>query len=169
MPKNIEIKARIHDVEVIRARAAELATEPPRRLVQKDTFFSTGEGRLKLRQTDDGAAELIYYNRSDLIGPKCSTYYRAAVNDAGPIKELLEASAGLRGVVKKVREVFIAKDTRIHIDEVDGLGWFLELEVMLGEDDPEENGHARAHALMEALGIVEGDLVEGAYIDLLQG
>jgi len=168
MPKNIEIKARIYDVEAIRARAAKLATEPVRRVVQEDTFFSTGEGRLKLRQSDDGSAELIYYNRPDLSGPKCSTYYRAPLGEAGPVKALLEAYAGVRGVVKKTRDIFIARETRIHIDEVDGLGWFVELEVVLGPDDTEESGHARAQALMETLGVAESDLVEGAYMDLLQ-
>jgi adenylate cyclase class IV len=111
---------------------------------------------------------LIYYNRSDEAGPKRSTYHRAPLGEAEPIKALLEAYAGVQGVVRKTRDVIIARDTRIHIDEVDGLGWFVELEVVLGPDDPEEIGHSRARALMETLGIAERDLVEGAYMDLLQ-
>ena len=95
MPKNIEIKARIHDIGATRTRAAELATEPALRITQKDTFFFAGKERLKLRESDDEHAELIYYDRPDASEPKCSTYYLSSFKEADPIKELLGAHAGV--------------------------------------------------------------------------
>ena len=168
MPANIEIKARVRgDLESLRVRAAELATEAPRVIAQEDTFFQTPSGRLKLRVPIQGPAELIYYERANETGPKRSLYSVAAIADAQALIRVLEESLGVRGVVRKTRELFIAADTRIHLDEVEFLGNFIELEVAMPGAD-EVSGRRRCHELMQALGIRDEDLVEGAYIDMLE-
>jgi predicted adenylyl cyclase CyaB len=74
---------------------------------------------------------------------------------------------GEAGRVRKQRTLFLAGRTRIHLDRVEGLGSFLELEVVLADDEPPAKGIAEAHRLMEQLGVASTQLVEGAYVDLL--
>jgi predicted adenylyl cyclase CyaB len=121
---------------------------------------------LKLREFGDGTAELIYYERPDKAGPKASKYTRTQVSDAASMRELLGQVLETKAVVSKRREVFLTGRTRIHLDEVDGLGTFMELEVVLTEDETDSDGERIASALMEQLGVRQEDLVEQAYVDL---
>jgi predicted adenylyl cyclase CyaB len=111
------------------------------------------QGRLKLREFGDGTAELIYYERPDKAGPKTSKYTRAQISDVASTREVLELVLGTKAVVAKQREVFLAGTTRIHLDEVDGLGTFVELEVVLTEDETDSDGERIASVLMEQLDV----------------
>jgi predicted adenylyl cyclase CyaB len=126
------------------------------------------QGRLKLREFGDGTAELIYYERPDKAGPKTSKYMRTQISDAASIRQLLGQVLETKAVVTKRREVFLAGRTRIHLDEVDGLGTFVELEVVLTDDEADSDGERIASVLMERLGVRQEHLVERAYIDLLE-
>ena len=169
MAKNVEIKARIEadKFEDLRLRSGEMATDGPMELIQTDTFFGSHRGRLKLREFGDGSAELIFYERPDREGPKTSSYVRSTCPAPETMKEALAGSNGILGVVKKDREVFLVNQTRIHLDRVEGLGTFLELEVVLGEFDSEELGESIAHKLLDQLDVGQSQLVSGAYFDLL--
>ena len=170
MPTNVEVKIRIKgDLEGLRERAGALAGQPSKLIRQEDTFFRTPRGRLKLRVPDTGSAELIYYERTNGPGPKPSVYIVARVDDPAALKAVLSAALGVRGVVRKQRELFLAGNTRIHLDDVEGLGSFLELEVVLSDSDAPAPASQRCLELMNLLGAREGDLVECAYIDLLEG
>ena len=121
--------------------------------------------------SSDAPAELIFYERPDTEGPVSSTYSLVPVPDPAALKAALAAALGIRGVVKKRRSLYLAGETRIHIDEVEGLGTFLELEVVLETGDgasSREEGVARCRELMNALGVTESDLIDRAYIDLLE-
>lgn len=168
MPANIEIKARVRDFEALRRRAETLSDTPLEVIPQEDTFFNTPRGRLKLRQLSPGRGQLVYYERGDAAGPKRSEYLLAETSDPSALKAALTAALGVRGVVRKKRRLYLAGQTRIHLDEVEGLGQFVELEVVLrpGQDDVE--GQAIASELMVKLGVSEADLLEGAYMDLLE-
>jgi predicted adenylyl cyclase CyaB len=83
------------------------------------------------------------------------------------LKALLALALGTSSVVRKVRTLYLHGQTRIHLDEVEGLGDFVELEVVLQEGQSEADGQAIARRLMRRLGIQPADLVEGAYMDLL--
>ena len=169
MARNVEIKARIDGAqfERLRQRAAEIATDGPVRLEQTDTFFQARRGRLKLREFADGTAEFIYYERPDCEGPKTSSYIRSQCDSPATMKETLDRAHGILGVVKKKREVFFVNQTRIHLDQVDGLGAFLELEVVLRDGDSEDQGEQMARDIMKQLRVSEEQLVSGAYFDLL--
>jgi adenylate cyclase class IV len=168
MPRNIEIKARIADPAGVRRLAEGLADDPAVLLEQEDRFYPTPSGRLKLRISGVGGAELIAYTRADAPGPRSSDYRIAPVADPERLSGVLAAAlGGVRGVVRKRRTLLIVGRTRIHIDEVEGLGSFLELEVVLAEGDDETNGEREARALMEHLGVDASDLVGKAYIDML--
>jgi predicted adenylyl cyclase CyaB len=167
MPRNIEIKARLDDPEAVRKRAEVIATTAPSVIVQADTFFHVPSGRLKLRRFDDGTGELIHYERPDAEGPKESRYTIVRVEQPEPMTRLLAAALGVRCVVRKTRTLLLVGQTRIHLDQVEGLGSFLELEVVLRPGQGSAEGKRIAAELMRRLGIHAEDLVSGAYADLL--
>jgi adenylate cyclase class IV len=167
MARNVEIKARVPDLAAIRVKAVALALRPSETVHQKDTFFETPQGRLKVREFPDGSGELISYERADREGPKVSTYQRTACPNARALAHTLGAVLPARGTVVKRREVVLVGRTRVHLDEVEHLGSFVELEVVMAADEPVEDGVREAHELLRALEIPLDALVSGAYIDLL--
>lgn len=169
MACNIEIKARVPDLEALAARVAQLATEGPVRLTQDDTFFACANGRLKLRAFDDQTGELIFYQRDDAPGPKPSFYVLAPTAQPQRLRECLTLAYGQVGRVVKERVVYLIGRTRVHLDRVVGLGDFLELEVVLAEGEDAAAGVAEARSLLARLGIASSQLVEGAYLDLQAG
>ena len=168
MPTNIEIKARVHDMAGLRARAEAISDTPVQVIPQEDTFFHTPKGRLKLRQLQPDQAQLVYYDRPDQDGPKRSSYHIFETNDPQGLKTALRLALGIRGVVRKTRYLYLSGQTRIHLDDVEGLGQFMELEVVLGADQSDAEGQAIAEDLMARLGVRKEDLLEGAYMDLLE-
>jgi len=169
MPTNIEIKARARDFEEVRRRAESLSVTPVEVIPQEDIFFNTEKGRLKLRVLALNLGQLIYYTRPDQQGPKRSEYHFYETPDPENLKRVLELAYGIRGVVKKTRYLYLVGQTRVHLDDVDGLGQFMELEVVMGEGQSDAEGQAIAEGLMSRLGVERGDLLEGAYMDLLEG
>ena len=167
MPRNIEIKARIDSVEALRPRAEALAGAPAVLIVQDDSFFTVPQGRLKLRQFEDGSAELIHYHRADSVDAKASDYVRVPVPDPAALREALARACGLQGRVRKQRWLCLVGATRIHIDRVEGLGDFMELEVVLQDGQSDAEGQAMAEALMQQLGLAQAERLAGAYLDLL--
>ena len=168
MPANIEIKARVVDMQALRRRAAALCDQAPVIIEQLDTFFNIPRGRLKLRTWGTGAGQLIYYERLDERGPKRSDYFVADLAEANGVEEVLSKAYGVRRSVRKRRELFLIRNTRVHLDTVDDLGEFVELEVVLGPGESDRGGEAEARRLMASLGIADADCVTGAYVDLLE-
>jgi predicted adenylyl cyclase CyaB len=167
MPRNIEIKARVASLALLEPRVAAIATEGPTPIAQDDTFFNCPNGRLKLRQFSAEAGELIFYQRADAGGPKTSFYVRTPTQDPAGLREALTLAHGVVGRVVKARTLYLVGRTRVHLDRVQDLGEFMELEVVLADDEAESAGAAEADALMRALGIAQADCIAGAYLDLL--
>lgn len=169
MPANVEIKARIASVAALLPLATALGDdEHPQLIHQDDTFFSVPHGRLKLRVFGDGSGELIAYQRPDAEGPKLSDYAISPATEPESLREVLARSCGLLGRVRKRRLLVLVGSTRIHLDTVEGLGEFLEIEVVLQPGQSEADGEAEARALMASLGVAPEALVRGAYLDLLR-
>jgi len=168
MARNIEIKARLADIDATLALARPLADGEPEPIAQDDTFFNAAQGRLKLRAFADGRGELIYYERPDQAGPKTSFYVLSPTASPDTLREALTLAHGQIGRVRKLRTLLLAGRTRIHLDRVEGLGDFMELEVVLADDEALETGVAEAHALMAQLGIAADQLIDVAYLDLLR-
>ena len=169
MPANVEIKARIPSVAALLPRALAFAEDPPQLIHQDDTFFAVPQGRMKLRVFGDGSGELIHYQRLDHDGPKLSDYVLVPIHAPDPLRLALTRACGQIGRVRKHRTLLLAGQTRIHLDEVEGLGSFLELEVVLHDGQTEAEGHTIALALLAELGLGADQLVAGAYLDLLGG
>jgi len=168
MAANVEVKVRCPDLGPVRAKAAALATCPAQDVDQRDTFFVVPSGRLKVREFRDGSGELIAYDRRNQTGPRESVYTRAACRDARALVAALSRALRVRGTVVKRRELFLVRRTRIHLDEVVGLGSFVELEVVLGDDGSVAEGILEVQELLDRLGIERSALVGEAYIDLLE-
>ncbi|KAI9558334.1 hypothetical protein GHT06_015087 [Daphnia sinensis] len=164
--RNVEIKAKIHDLNAVIEKVADVCKMEMEVIHQCDTFFKTENGRLKLREFKDGG-ELIYYDRPDVDGPKLSSYSKSSVTDTTSLKSVLQMALGVKGLVKKKRMLWHYNQTRIHIDEVEGLGNFLELEVVLNDNQTPEDGTRAAQELLDILGIPVSDLLSGSYLDYL--
>lgn len=165
--RNIELKARMPDLAAARRTAEAMASGYLGVQRQVDTYFHCRHGRLKLREIGESAAQLVAYSRPDSAAAKASDYCLIDVSDAPALKQALAAALGVRLAVEKRREIFLAGNVRIHLDEVAGLGCFLEFEAVLGPDIDDAAGHAQLNELCARFGIRPEDQLAGSYADLL--
>lgn len=167
MARNIEIKAHLLDLDSVTRKVSDLADQGPFAIAQDDTFFRCEAGRLKLRAFSATEGELIFYRRANQQGPKESFYVRSPTSSPDTLREALTLAHGEVGRVIKARTLYLVGRTRVHLDDVQGLGHFLELEVVLEDGELLEAGVREANQLLDQLGIDVSDLIEGAYVDLL--
>ena len=111
--------------------------------------------------------ELIYYERDNISGPKQSNYSILPTDDPIKLKNMFSCALGIQGVVCKKRYLFLVGQTRIHLDDVEELGYFIELEVVMQPNQTANQCLQIANKIMEKMQIQEDDLIDVAYIDLL--
>lgn len=167
MPSNVEIKAHLKNRLAVESIAARLADSGPEVIRQEDIFFACEGARLKLRIFAPDAGELIRYERSNVADTRCSRYLIARTSDPQVLLEILTKTLGRIGVVKKKRTLYLIGQTRVHLDQVEDLGDFLELEVVMREGQPEEEGKRIAEDLLSKFQIEKSEFVGEAYVDLL--
>jgi adenylate cyclase len=167
MRRNVEIKARVSTFDSIVEKVEAFADDGPTIIEQEDTFFNCPRGRLKLRKFSESEGELIFYNRPDTLEPKECQYIISPTPSPGSLRDVLSHSLGIKGLVRKQRTLYLVGQTRIHLDEVEGLGKFIEIEVVLHPEQNTADGVRIANDLIEKLGIHVSDLVDRAYIDIL--
>lgn len=183
MARNVEFKARVEALRAVADLAARIGDAPGELLRQRDTYYRVPHGRAKLRQISaaDGTrtSELIIYRREDEARARVSRYLRlvpleepgAAAGSPSEERNTTEDILGdvmeVVGVVSKERTVIMVGQTRIHLDRVDGLGEFVELEVVLKPDQSEADGRKVAEDLMNVLGLNPGMIEPRSYIDLI--
>jgi len=165
--RNVEIKARISSVEALVPRVAALADQGPVEIEQDDTFFVCERGRIKLRALSATEGQLIFYRRANQAGPKESRFVISPTASPDSLRDTLTLAYGSAGRVRKHRTLYLVGRTRVHLDRVESLGHFLELEVVLAEGESPDAGVKEARALMTALGLADDQLIDGAYVDLL--
>jgi predicted adenylyl cyclase CyaB len=165
---NVEIKARVANPDQLALKAKDLSGGEPEVLRQEDVFFDVPRGRLKLRTIGGAQSELIAYSRPDREGPTTSSYVVTRVEDPVGVREALSTTLGETGVVRKTRYLSLVGRTRVHLDDVEGLGWYMELEVVMRQGEDAAVGEGEARRLMTALGVVDDDLVDRSYLDLLK-
>jgi adenylate cyclase, class 2 len=168
MPRNIEIKARLADVERTRAAAVALGARPAATEEQVDRYYELdGARRVKLRTIAGGVAQMIQYTRGEDEGVRASDYRITAVRDDAAAACLVPKTPPLV-VVRKRREILLLDNVRIHLDEVETLGSFLELEAVVDADHDESRCRAQVDEILGALGVGAGDLLRASYSDLLR-
>jgi len=162
---NIEIKAHYLDLERGRTIAEKLSGRYLGCDHQIDTYFCAPKGRLKLRESSLSGAMLIPYMRANTSGPKKSDYALLTTEDPVTAKRLLTEMFGVEAIVEKRRHIYLIDNVRVHLDDVEGLGKFFELEaVYVGTDAlVEQAEHKKVETLIAAFGVAEKDLIQGSY------
>ncbi len=163
---NVELKARDPSPERSLAICDELGAEPRGLLRQRDTYFQAPRGRLKLREEDGAKPQLIAYRRSNRAESRQSNYRIVEVGQAGELKDALTDTLGIEVVIVKERRLFLWKGVRIHLDEVEGLGGFIEFEAPVPATAEVAVCEERVGELSRAFGIADSDLIGGSYCDL---
>jgi len=165
--RNVELKALDPDPARSLAACRELGAEDKGVLRQRDTYFRTRSGRLKLREEEPGGAVLIQYDRPDAAQARESRYRLSPVPEPDALRDSLDAALGTLVVVDKERHLFLWEGVRIHLDTVEGLGSFVELEGVAPEESDLSAEREKVARLREALGI--GEVLTDSYSDRLLG
>jgi homotetrameric cytidine deaminase len=164
--RNVELKAHDHDPEATLAAALGHGAQDQGVLRQKDTYFAAREGRLKLREEDDGAT-LIAYARADAAAARTSAYHLVGVPDPVALTAALDAALGTVVVVEKFRRLLLWEGVRIHLDAVEGLGTWVELEAVAPAGSDLTGEHRKVAELRAVLGMKDEDVVAQGYAALL--
>src|SRR3990170_6785187 len=155
--RNLEFKARLADPGAMLAQARRLGADLWGDLRQTDTYFAVARGRLKLRETVGFQAELIFYERDEVSEARPSDYSVVAFKDAGDLREALSRALGVVAVVRKRRTLLLLDTTRIHLDNVEGLGSFIEIEVPVSGEG--QSAAERLTGLIASLGLTWEDWI----------
>ena len=164
---NVELKARCEDLGRLRETCESLGAEGQEPERQIDTYFSVSHGCLKLRESLQSGAELIYYTRDDVAGARESHYELYQVEDPEALKAMLTKALGVSVVVTKRRETFVLGNVRIHIDKVQGLGGFVELQGAIDQPGELPLVADEVQDVQRALGIDPQSLVKESYAVLV--
>lgn len=163
--RNVEAKFRLRDRKLIRERALALGFVEKPTFAQRDTFFSVALGKLKLRE-EQSAACLIYYRRDGAPGRQISDYEIVPVADCERMRLMLGEALGVLAEVRKYRTLLMLDNVRLHLDRVEGLGEFGEIEAVMSDADNVETMRHRVTRLLADLGVTRDDLVQLSYFEL---
>jgi predicted adenylyl cyclase CyaB len=165
---NVEIKARCHDPERIRNILHEHNADFKGTDHQVDTYFDVPEGRLKLRQ---GSIEqnIIYYRRPDSPSPKSSDINLVPAEHPDELHQLLSNALNVKVVVDKRREIYFIDNVKFHIDDVEELGQFVEIEA-IDNDGSLDEAHLQEQCqyYMNLFEITDDQLIAHSYSDMLE-
>jgi len=165
--QTVEIKARCTDPEEMAVIIRKLGAEFKGRQSQVDTFYRVPHGRLKLRRSESEEC-LIGYRRPDHRGPKHCLVNLYPCRDTGQLDRVLSDALGVRIVVKKERDIYRLGDTKFPLDNVEGLGSFVEIEVLGRRGvDSVDKLRAACEKYLGLLGIRREDLIAESYGDML--
>lgn len=165
--RNIELKARCADLDRARSVADSIGAIAKGVLRQTDTYFNAPNGRLKLREIEGAGSELIWYSRANDPAARSSDYTLYPITDPAAFKAMLSGALEVWCTVSKRRDVYLWKNVRLHLDDVEQLGSFIEFEAVLGDAEEEREAYKRLAYLAEQFGIGSGDHIAGSYSDLL--
>ncbi len=164
--QNLEIKFRVPDLRAVREKALGIGATYGWKRSQEDIFFRVRRGRLKLRLEGD-RAELIAYFRDDLPEARESSFVIVPCPDPTAMRSALSATLGEIATVRKRRGLYRWRNVRIHFDEVEGLGQFVELESVVSAGVDFAEARRNLETVRTALGLDAAQPVPVAYVDLL--
>ncbi len=165
--RNIELKARDPTPDASLEVCRSLGAEDHGEIVQRDTYFEVATGGLKLREERPGRPHLIQFERTNEPQQRESRYRTIEVDDGAVLCAALAAAIGIRGVVAKRRRLLLWRNVRIHLDCVEQLGSFVELEAVAPPDSDLTHEHGLVAELRVALAITDDRLVELGYAEQL--
>jgi predicted adenylyl cyclase CyaB len=162
----VELKAIDPDRERSLAACEALGAEAHGVLIQRDTYFHAPHGRLKLREEEGAAPHLIAYERPDRAGQRESRYRIVQVSHVDELKVALSSALGVKVVVEKKRSLFLWQAVRIHLDQVGGLGNFIEFEAVASDGSDLSREEAHVATMRQAFAIDDANVIGGSYCDL---
>lgn len=163
--QNIEFKCELRDLVAARAQCRILGADRIGRMTQLDTYYRLPAGRLKKREVDGEPIEWIFYHRSDRLTPKMSHFKIYSEEQARLRWGLVSLRQWL--CIRKRREVYLKENVRIHLDEVDRLGTFIEFEALVSPKFNVRICHEQIGRLRAEFAPVLGEVISGSYADLL--
>jgi adenylate cyclase class 2 len=165
--QNLEAKFKLHDLERARKQAEAIKYQFKATLVQRDTFFRVREGKLKLREEESGAW-LVFYGRQDSQDLKLSSYEIVPIAEPEKTRSIMTQALGAIATVKKTRILMMRDHVRLHLDRVDGLGEFGEIEAVLGEHGDPERSRPAVNELLDVLDVDRKNLIAASYFEMLR-
>lgn len=165
--QNLEAKFKLSDLKRARKMAEAAGYEFKGSFDQRDTFFKVNRGKLKLREQDNGAW-LIYYSRDDSDGLEISNYEIIPVADPTRMRSVLGDATGVLARVNKRRSLLMRENVRLHLDQVEGLGDFGEIEAVVGEDEAPEDYLGAVDQTLRALDVRRSSLISVSYFEMLR-
>jgi adenylate cyclase, class 2 len=163
--QNVEFKAELRDIGLARSICRAVGAQQIGTLEQTDTYFRLPDARLKRRETTGEETEWILYDRPNQVGAKVSTFHIYSEDEAAERFGEMHRRPWI--VVKKRRELWMLDQVRIHLDDVDGLGQFLELEALLSARQKRDDAEEAMFELRKQFAPVLGEQVAVGYSDLL--
>jgi adenylate cyclase class 2 len=168
VPRNIEVKVRLADAVRVRDAALAAGARSTSVEMQTDRYYElAGARRVKLRTRDGGSAELIHYDRPETDGVRASDYEVTPVRDDAARACLVPKGEPV-AVVRKRREVLRLENVRIHLDQVDRLGAFLELEAVVDPEHDDATCRRQVETLLHALGLADREPIRASYGELIR-
>lgn len=164
--QNLEAKFKLDDLERAGKQAEAIGYQFKATLVQRDTFFRVREGKLKLRE-EGSSAWMIFYGRADSRQLKLSSYEIVSIPEPEKTRELLTRALGTIAMVRKTRILLMRDHVRLHLDHVDGLGEFGEIEAVLGQNEDPERSRPAVDELLGALEVDRNNLIAESYFEML--
>jgi len=173
VPAGLEVEAKVAlrgppAAGALRRRLADLGATPEGRAVQEDTFFAhpardlvAGDEALRLRTVRTGSAttfELTHKGPRQAGGLKARRETTVRLAD-DPTELLRDLGFAPSVRLRKAREGWRLGSVHVALDEVDGLGWFAEVEAVAG-------GAAAVQLALGELGLADEPLVQRSYVEL---
>lgn len=171
--QNYEYKAELRDPSLARMICKKINAPLTVRLRQTDTYYNISRGRLKKRESiaidravgSPEPVEYIFYERPTRVSPKVSEFH--LYSQAELVERYGQSPLPVWLVVEKTRELYMWNNVRIHLDEVIGLGWYFEFEILISGDEPEGQVERVAEEIRATFAPVLGEPIAGSYSDLI--
>ncbi|MFZ1289098.1 MAG: class IV adenylate cyclase [Melioribacteraceae bacterium] len=164
MTLNLEIKIKLESFNEILVRISRIHIIEKNTISQKDIYYKVKNGLLKLRSYNNNY-ELIKYNRNEQNGERWSEYSVLKLSGES-VENYFNDLFDLEIIVEKVREIFIYKNTRIHLDEVKNLGKFLELETVV-KNISQDEAKLEFEKVVKLLNLDVKNQIRKSYRDLI--
>ena len=163
--QNVEFKAELRDIDLARRVCERLGATRLGPVRQVDTYYRVPDGRLKKREADGEATEFIFYHRPDRVRPRLSHF--TIFTEADAKKRFGVAPLPVWLVVRKLRDIWLYKNARVHLDEVEDLGSFIEVEALVSPAHHVGRCHAIVQELRALLGPALGEPISRSYADMM--
>ncbi len=166
--KNIELKILLKKFNPLNSILKKMGVKLKNHMYQVDTYYNYKRGKIKIREINNKNFELIFYQRPDKYGSKISNYkiYKINKNQLKHIKNQLKSLLGEKNIVTKKRDLYLYKNTRIHLDKVKNLGNFLELETIV-KNSSLRQAKKEHNLIKKLLGLNNYKNINKSYCDIL--